>query len=92
MIIDSRAKKYMEDGVIIAGAKVLPADKTNKESLAKLIATKDTPVAFYCSDTKCGASASAAHAAEEAGYKHIYKLPGGIAEWKDKGLPTTKLN
>ena len=91
VVIDSRGGKYY-DGEVIKGAANLPADKTDKSSLAALIKTKGTPVVFYCSDTSCGASASAAHTAHEAGYKNIYKFPGGIAEWKQNGLPTTKLN
>lgn len=90
VIIDSRGGKWF-DGEVIAGAKNLPADKTNAKSLAKLIKTKTTPVVFYCSSTECLASAAAAHAAQKAGYKNLYKFPGGIAEWKEKGLPTAKL-
>jgi len=90
VIIDSRGGKWF-DGEVIAGAKQLAADKTNAKSLAKLIPTKTTPVVFYCSGTECPASAAAAHAAQKAGYKNLYKFPGGIAEWKEKGLPTAKL-
>lgn len=91
VVLDSRGGKWF-DGTVIKGAKNLPADKTDKESLASLIQTKTTPVVFYCADTKCEASASAAHTAHELGYKNVYKYPGGIAEWKEKGLPTAKLN
>lgn len=90
VVIDSRGGKWY-DGEVIAGAKHLSADKTNKKTLAKLIKTKDTPVAFYCSGTECPASANAAHTALKLGYTNVYKFPGGIAEWKEKKLPTTKL-
>ena len=90
VIIDSRGGKYF-DGEVIEGAKNLPADKTNAKSLKKLVKTKETPVLFYCTNKACPASASAAHEASKLGYKNLYKLPGGIDEWKEKKLPTAKL-
>lgn len=91
VVLDSRGGKWF-DGEVIKGAKQLAADETNAKSLAKLLKTKETPVIFYCSSTECPASAAAAHAAVQAGYTHVYKYPGGIADWKEKGLPTEKLN
>lgn len=90
-IIDSRGGKWF-DGEVITGAKALPADVTTEVTLAALIKDKDAPVVFYCSNTSCPASAAAAHKAAELGYANVYKYPGGIEEWKKKGLPTVKLN
>ncbi len=90
ILVDSRGGKYF-DGEMIEGAVNLPADQTDEQSLAKIIPSKDTKVVFYCTNTACNASATAAHKAMELGYNRVYKYPGGIEEWKQKGLPTHKM-
>ena len=59
-------------------------DPENKD-LAK---AKDLPVAVYC---KTGAtSAQAAARLVKAGFKHVYWLGGGLAAWRQAGLPTAR--
>lgn len=89
VVIDAREGKYY-DNTLIKGAIHLGTSQTNAESLAKVAAAKDTPIVFYCSDIKCPVSAMSAKQASEAGYTNLYKYPGGIAEWKEKKLPTVK--
>ncbi len=90
VVVDSRGGKWF-DGEVIKGAVNLPADKTDAESLAKIAPTKDTTLVFYCTNVDCPASATSAHKALEAGYTNVLKFKGGIEEWKEKGLPTTKI-
>lgn len=90
VIIDSRGGKYF-DGTVVEGAVNIPADQTTAESLAKVAPSKETPLAFYCTDTSCHASELGAYKAAEAGYTKLYKMPGGIKEWQDKGFATAKI-
>lgn len=90
VIIDARGGEYL-DGEVIAGAVNLSAKDTDSESLAKIIPSKEAKVVFYCTNTSCQASALSAYKASAAGYADIYKYPGGIEEWKKKGLPTAHL-
>jgi rhodanese-related sulfurtransferase len=58
---------------------VLPTDKS-----AKLV--------FYCANTMCTASHSAAKRAIAAGYKNVSVLNEGIQGWKKAGQQTEKVN
>jgi rhodanese-related sulfurtransferase len=90
VLIDSRSSRYIEDGKIIEGAKVLSAQDMSEEALSK-IASKEDKVVFYCSNTDCPASAKAAKKAESFGYKNLYKYPGGYDDWVAKGFPTENI-
>lgn len=91
VLIDSRSSKYF-DGEVIQGAVNLPASDTNADSLAKIASVKSTTIVFYCQNTACPASELAAYKAAAAGYKSLYKYPGGIEDWKNRKLPVTKIN
>lgn len=86
VVIDSREGKWFDDRVI-KGAINLGASVTDAAHLAKVVPSKDTPIVFYCSSLECPASTTAAHQAKEAGYTNIYKYPGGLKDWEEKGLP-----
>lgn len=90
VVIDSRGGKYLE-GEIIKGAKSLPVDKQDAETLAKLVPSKDAKVVFYCTNLACNASELGGFKAISEGWTDVHKYPGGIEEWKEKGLPTEKL-
>ena len=90
VVIDSRGGKYF-DGEMIEGAVHLSVKDTNKENLDKIIPSRNDKVVFYCSNVDCPASGLAAYKAAYAGYKNIYKYPEGIEEWKEKGLPLSKI-
>jgi rhodanese-related sulfurtransferase len=85
-IIDSRGEDQIQDGMI-QGAINLPVYDTDAQQLASIAQDKTTPLAFYCNDKYCSASAIAANKAFKAGYTKIFKYTGGIAEWKAKKLP-----
>lgn len=91
VIIDSRGGKYF-DGEVIKGAVHLAVTDTDVDNLAKTVPAKDSNIVFYCQNTACPASELSAYKAAAAGYTNLYKYPGGIEEWKQKGLPTAKIN
>lgn len=49
---------------------------------------KEKPVYLYCKSGR--RSAKAAEILKEMGFKEIYEMPGGMDEWKQKGLDTDK--
>lgn len=89
VIIDSRGEKYM-NGKIIEGAKILSVSDMTEEALQN-ISSKEGKIVFYCSNVDCPASAKAAAKAFEMGFKNLYKYPGGIEEWEEKGLPIQQI-
>ena len=86
VIIDARKKSDVAKG-FIEGSVSLPNTETTPASLAKHIASKSTPVLFYCNGSKCGRSVKAAKIAIADGYSKIYWFRGGMQEWEAKGLP-----
>jgi len=86
VIIDSRKKSDVARGYI-EGSISLPNTETDASSLALHVASKSTPVLFYCNSIKCGRSGKAAKIARTTGYSKIYWFRGGIQEWEAKGLP-----
>lgn len=86
VIIDSRKKSDVAKG-FIEGSISLPNTETNAASLSKHVASKSTPVLFYCNGIKCGRSVKAAKIAIAEGYSKIYWFRGGMQEWEAKGLP-----
>nr|WP_278174850.1 rhodanese-like domain-containing protein [Edwardsiella ictaluri] len=53
-------------------------------------ADKDRMLVFYCGFVKCARSHNAAMWARTLGYRHVYRLPGGITAWKEAGYPVDK--
>jgi rhodanese-related sulfurtransferase len=51
----------------------------------ELPADKSKPLVFYCANTQCGASHSAASKAITAGYTNVKVMPEGIAGWVKAG-------
>ncbi len=90
VVIDSRSGDWF-DGTVIKGAIQLAASDTNEETLSKIAPDKSQSVVFYCTNEQCPASSKAAHKAAEIGYNNLYKYPGGIEDWKKRGLPTISL-
>jgi len=86
VIIDSRKKSDVAKG-FIEGSISLPNTETDIATLGKHIASKSTPILFYCNGIKCGRSLKSAKIALAAGYDKIYWFRGGMQEWEAKGLP-----
>lgn len=87
VIIDSRLPTDRAHGYIEGSINLSDAD-TDCASLAGLVPSKSTPVAFYCNGPKCNRSAIASEIAASCGYRESYWLHGGFEEWLDKGYPT----
>jgi rhodanese-related sulfurtransferase len=89
VIIDSRKPADREAGYI-EGSVPLPDFDTTGASLAKHLASKSTPVVFYCNGERCGRSGNAANVAIKEGYTNIFWFRGGWEEWEKKGYPVAK--
>lgn len=89
VIIDARKSSDRAKGYI-EGSIGLPNTETTPASLAKHIATKTTPVCFFCNGVKCGRSVEASKIAVKEGYSKVYWFRGGWDEWSGKGLPAMK--
>ena len=53
--------------------------------LQKTLTNKDKKKVIYCGFVACERSHVGAVLAKEAGYKNVYRFPGGIAAWLDAG-------
>lgn len=74
---------------IIPGAVLLTS--VADYSLDQLPQDKERPLVFYCANTRCGASETAAQRAVSAGYAYVAVLPDGIMGWKQAGKPTASV-
>ena len=86
VLIDSRIGVDRADGYI-EGSAPLVDTKTDCDSLSGLIATRTTPVIFYCNGVRCERSGRAAGIAVACGYRDVYWFRGGIEEWRAKEFP-----
>jgi len=89
-VLDANGADYRKQNGIIPGAVLLT--HYQKYDLAKeLPAAKDAKLVFYCANTECGASHTAAQKALEAGYTDVSVLPDGLMGWKQAGQPTASV-
>lgn len=89
VVIDSR----MDDEYLkghIEGAISLPDTQMSERALARHVASRDTPLLFYCNGERCRRSTNAITKAQEWGYGNLYWFRGGWLEWRDKKLPVTR--
>jgi rhodanese-related sulfurtransferase len=87
---------------LIPGAKtfVFPIEKETvldlkfEKAFIKLLGkTDDLPIIFYCGYTNPGTrSHNAALWAVKLGYKNVFRNPGGIKAWSERGYPVEILN
>jgi len=89
VIIDARKPSDRAKG-FIEGSIALPDTDTTPAALSEHIASKSTPVAFYCNGAKCGRSVKSAKIAMAEGYSNIYWFRGGWGEWTEKGYPAAE--
>lgn len=90
VVIDARKTSDRDEAGWIEGSIGLPNYDTNEESLKKHIASKSTPVLFYCNGVKCGRSVESSKIAVGLGYEKIYWFRGGWEEWMQKGMPVSR--
>jgi len=75
------------DSSLVAITLLLAESKPEeKETFLKTLGTdKDKKIVIYCGFVSCERSHVGATLAKEAGYKNVYRFPGGIAAWLDAG-------
>jgi thioredoxin 1 len=86
-IVDVRTKGEFRAGHI-ANASNLELSSTEFKNMAAAL-DKDKPVLVYC--LSGGRSARAIEYFKNEGFTEIYEMPGGMMEWRSKGLPEEKL-
>lgn len=75
-------------GLPVSMDKLKPEEK---EAFLKVLGdNKDKKIIVYCGFVACGRSDVGAKLAVEAGYKNVYRFPGGIAAWLDNGGSVAK--
>ncbi len=82
-LIDVREDSEWQEGHI-PGALHIPKD-TLASNIAKTVPEHDCPVYLHCLGGV--RSLHAAHALIALGYKEVYSIDGGIAEWAKAGYP-----
>jgi thiosulfate/3-mercaptopyruvate sulfurtransferase len=65
-----------------------PADKDNLLKVAG--DDKEKEIVVYCGFVACRRSTIGAKILVDAGYKNVYKYPGGITAWIEAGYPVVK--
>jgi len=81
VIVDSRSA-YEFETLRVKGAKNIPvASKTFETDLAKLRASTDKPIVFYCNGRTCFKSYLASKKAKDAGINNTFAFDAGIFEW-----------
>ncbi len=87
-IFDANSKATREAQGIIPTAVLLSS--SSEYDVKLLPQNKETPVVFYCANTKCTASHTAAKRAAEAGHKDVNVLAPGIKGWVEAGKAVDK--
>jgi len=83
VVVDVREKKEFDTGHIVDSINI-PLAKL-KQRLSELRKHKEKPVVVVC---KLGQhSGDAAKTLQESGYAEVFRLSGGITEWKAQSLP-----
>lgn len=86
VVVDVRDKKEYEAGHLV-DSKHIPLAKF-AQRITELAKSKQTPVVVVC---KMGQHASdPCKQLQAAGHEQVYKMSGGIAEWKAQNLPLVK--
>lgn len=73
----------------LPGARSVPLDDGADfaERVESLVGGKHRSVVVYCASASCDASTRAARALERAGFSDVADFEGGLAGWKEAGLP-----
>jgi rhodanese-related sulfurtransferase len=87
VLVDANGKEVRQKWGVIPGATLLTS--STQYAASELPAQKDTMLVFYCANTRCTASDSAAKVAKERGYDHVAVLRAGIMGWKEAGQKTS---
>lgn len=80
-LIDVRTEREYNKGHLVNAKNIIYQGANWDEQVASL--DKDKPVYVYCA--KGGRSAKCAALLEEAGFKKIFDLDGGVTQWVNEG-------
>jgi len=89
VILDNRKEEDYAAGHLEGAIRLLDTD-VSSETLARHVASKETPVLFYCNGVKCGRAAKATERAVQLGYSNVFYYALGMEEWNKEGLPLVK--
>lgn len=81
--VDANGKRTREKYGTVPGAILLSSGQFDAGK--ELPNDKSTELVFYCGNTMCSASDSAAERAMQAGYKNVKVMRAGIKGWADAG-------
>ena len=84
--VDANSKRTRERYGTLPEAVILTS--TSKYELSELPGDKSKDLIFYCSNTFCTASDTAAERASANGYEKVHVMRKGIKGWKEAGKPT----
>ena len=73
-------------GEFIPGSARVPLDRLGREVAHRGLA-KDSAIVVYCSGPTCPQSGQAAAKLVALGYTNVRAYEGGLAHWKEAGLP-----
>lgn len=90
-VVDVNTASTREKYGVIPAARLL-SSSSRYDPTAELPAEKDARLVFYCANTKCTASKTAAERAAKAGYTEVFVMPAGIKGWVEAGQPVSKPN
>ena len=86
VVLDIRAQKDFRSGHVIDAVNI-PYDQLSQQ-LGQLESSRSRPVVVVC---KTGQQAgAAAKLLKEKGFEQIYRLAGGMMEWRNSQLPLVK--
>jgi len=86
VVLDANSEGTREKYGTVPGAMILTS--SYKYDLAQLPEDKSKDLIFYCSNTNCTASDTAAERASTHGYEKVHIMREGIKGWKEAGKPT----
>ena len=87
VVLDANGSSTRAQFGIVPGARLLTSS-SRFDVATELPANKGSTLVFYCANSECGASHSAAERAVAAGYSDVNVMPAGIAGWKQAGQAT----
>lgn len=84
MVINVLGKEYFND-CRIKGSISVPIHDLK---LFVDVLDRAQPIVVYCANYHCNASREAWYTLDEMGFSNLWAYDGGVADWKQAGLPT----
>ncbi|CAJ1763568.1 rhodanese-like domain-containing protein [Aeromonas veronii] len=86
-VVDIRSQEEYAKGHL-AGAQHLPLTQIESNNLGPVEKHKDAPIIVVCESGMTAGGAG--RQLSKAGFKQVYVLGGGMAQWRAENLPVTK--